>query len=155
MIIKTSHANSPNWKDLQIHSILHKELLPLEEIVHNLWWTWNDEAKALFEKLDPEFWESGDKNPVELLQSLTNERCEEIIEDKELMKDLHIVYDKFNEYMAEKPNNDRPSIAYFSMEYGMTHVLKIYSGGLGVLAGDYLKEASDSNVNMTDRKSDV
>ena len=149
MIIKTSHANSPNWKDLQIHSILHKELLPLEEIVHNLWWTWNDEAKALFEKLDPEFWESGDKNPVELLQSLTNERCEEIIEDKELMKDLHIVYDKFNEYMAEKPNNDRPSIAYFSMEYGMTHVLKIYSGGLGVLAGDYLKEASDSNVNMT------
>ncbi|HZJ80554.1 MAG TPA: DUF3417 domain-containing protein, partial [Dysgonamonadaceae bacterium] len=142
MIIKTSHANSPNWKDLQIHSILHKELLPLEEIVHNLWWTWNDEAKALFEKLDPEFWESGDKNPVELLQSLTNERCEEIIEDKELMKDLHIVYDKFNEYMAEKPNNDRPSIAYFSMEYGMTHVLKIYSGGLGVLAGDYLKEAS-------------
>jgi starch phosphorylase len=149
MIIKTSHANSPNWKDLQIHSILHEELLPLEEIVRNLWWTWNEEAKALFEKLDPVFWESGDKNPVELLQSLTNERCEEIIKDKALMKDLHIVYDKFNEYMAEKPNNDRPSIAYFSMEYGMTHVLKIYSGGLGVLAGDYLKEASDSNVNMT------
>ncbi len=149
MIIKTSHANSPNWKDLQIHSILNEELLPLEEIVRNLWWTWNEEAKALFEKLDPVFWESGDKNPVELLQSLTNERCEEIIKDKELMKDLHIVYDKFNEYMAEKPNDDRPSIAYFSMEYGMTHVLKIYSGGLGVLAGDYLKEASDSNVNMT------
>ena len=149
MIIKTSHANSPNWKDLQIHSILHEELLPLEKIVRNLWWTWNEEAKALFEKLDPVFWESGDKNPVELLQSLTNERCEEIIKDKELMKDLHIVYDKFNEYMAEKPNDDRPSIAYFSMEYGMTHVLKIYSGGLGVLAGDYLKEASDSNVNMT------
>ena len=149
MIIKTSHANSPNWKDLQIHSILHEELLPLEEIVRNLWWTWNEEAKALFEKLDPVFWESGDKNPVELLQSLTNERCEEIIKDKELMKDLHIVYDKFNEYMAEKPNDDRPSIAYFSMEYGMTHVLKIYSGGLGVLAGDYLKEASDSNVKMT------
>ena len=149
MIIKTSHANSPDWKDLHIHSILHKELLPLEEIVRNLWWTWNEEAKALFEKLDPVFWESGDKNPVELLQSLTSERCEEIIKDKELMKDLHIVYDNFNEYMAEKPNNDRPSIAYFSMEYGMTHVLKIYSGGLGVLAGDYLKEASDSNVNMT------
>lgn len=149
MIIKTSHANSPNWKDLQVHSILNEELLPLEKIVRNLWWTWNEEAKALFEKLDPEFWESGDKNPVELLQSLTNERCEEIINDKELMKDLHAVYDKFNEYMAEKPSNGRPSIAYFSMEYGMTHVLKIYSGGLGVLAGDYLKEASDSNVNMT------
>ena len=149
MIIKTSHANSPNWKDLHVHSILHKELLPLEKIVRNLWWTWNEEAKALFEKLDPEFWESGDKNPVELLQNLTNQRCEEIINDKELMKDLHIVYDRFNEYMAEKPNKDRPSIAYFSMEYGMTHVLKIYSGGLGVLAGDYLKEASDSNVDMT------
>ena len=149
MIIKTSHANSPNWKDLQIHSILPEQLLPLEEIVRNLWWTWNEEAKALFEKLDPVFWESGDKNPVELLQSLSKERCEEIINDKTLMSHIQLVYDKFNEYMSEKPTNGRPSIAYFSMEYGMTHVLKIYSGGLGVLAGDYLKEASDSNVNMT------
>ena len=149
MIIKTSHANSPNWKDLQIHSILPEQLLPLEEIVRNLWWTWNEEAKALFEKLDPVFWESGDKNPVELLQSLSKERCEEIINDKTLMSHIQLVYDKFNEYMSESPTNGRPSIAYFSMEYGMTHVLKIYSGGLGVLAGDYLKEASDSNVNMT------
>ncbi len=149
MIIKTSHANSPNWKDLQIHSVLPEQLLPLEKIVRNLWWTWNEEAKALFEKLDPVFWETGDKNPVELLQSLSKERCEEIISDKTLMSHIQLVYDKFNEYMSEKPENNRPSIAYFSMEYGMTHVLKIYSGGLGVLAGDYLKEASDSNVSMT------
>ncbi|NLZ95732.1 MAG: glycosyltransferase family 1 protein [Bacteroidales bacterium] len=149
MIIQTSHANSPDWKDLQVHSILHEQLLPLEEIVHNLWWTWNEEARILFQKLDPVFWDSGDKNPVELLQSLTNERCEEIINDKALMSDLQAVYDKFSKYMSEKPNSDRPSVAYFSMEYGMSHVLKIYSGGLGVLAGDYMKEASDSNVDMT------
>ncbi len=149
MIIKTSHANTPDWKDLHVHSILHEQLLPLEEIVRNLWWTWNEDARALFQKLDPVFWENGDKNPVELLQSLTSERCEEIIKDDELMSDLQVVYDKFNKYMSEKPNSDRPSIAYFSMEYGMTHVLKIYSGGLGVLAGDYLKEASDSNIDMT------
>ena len=149
MIIKTSHANTPEWKDLHVHSILHEKLLPLEEIVRNLWWTWNEEARALFRKLDPVFWDSGDKNPVELLQSLTNERCEEIIKDKSLMSDLEAVYDKFNKYMSEKPNSDRPSIAYFSMEYGMSHVLKIYSGGLGVLAGDYMKEASDSNVDLT------
>ena len=149
MIIKTSYANTPEWKDLHVHSILHEKLLPLEEIVRNLWWTWNEEARALFRGLDPEFWESGDKNPVELLQSLTSERCEEIINDKALMSDLHAVYDKFNKYMSEKPNSDKPSIAYFSMEYGMSHVLKIYSGGLGVLAGDYMKEASDSNVDLT------
>ena len=149
MIIQTSHANTPVWKDLHVHSILHEQLLPLEEIVRNLWWTWNEEARALFKRLDPEFWEAGDKNPVELLQSLTKERCEEIINDKETMDLLKVVYDKFNKYMAEEPNADRPSVAYFSMEYGMSHVLKIYSGGLGVLAGDYLKEASDSNVNMT------
>ncbi len=149
MIIETSHANTPTWKDLQVHSVLPEQLLPLKEIVRNLWWTWNEEAKALFEVMDPAVWEESDKNPVILLQSLTKERGEEIIKDEYLMSRLQIVYSKFNEYMSEKPTNGRPSIAYFSMEYGMTHVLKIYSGGLGVLAGDYLKEASDSNVNMT------
>ena len=149
MIIQTSHANTPTWRDLQIHSVLPEQLIPLQEIVRNLWWTWNEEAKALFEVMDPANWEGTDKNPVVLLQGLTKERGEEIIKDEYLMNRLQNVYEKFNSYMAEESDSDRPSIAYFSMEYGMTHVLKIYSGGLGVLAGDYLKEASDSNVNMT------
>ena len=149
MIIETSHANTPSWKDLQVHSVLPEQLLPLKEIVRNLWWTWNEEAKALFEVMDPANWEGTDKKPVVLLQGLTKERGEEIVKDEYLMSRLQVVYDKFNEYMSEELDHERPSIAYFSMEYGMTHVLKIYSGGLGVLAGDYLKEASDSKVNMT------
>ena len=149
MIIETSHANTPIWKDLQVHSALPEQLLPLQEIVRNLWWTWNEEAKALFEVMDPVSWDEGDKNPVMLLQGLSKERGKEIVKDEYLMSRLQIIYDKYDEYMAEEMDNDRPSIAYFSMEYGMTHVLKIYSGGLGVLAGDYLKEASDSRVNMT------
>ena len=149
MIIKTSYSNSPVWRDLQALSILPDELLPLQEIAHNLWWTWNDEAKALFEVMDPAEWEESDKNPVLLLQNMTVERGKEIVKDKYLMQRLQVVYDKFREYMGQELDESRPSIAYFSMEYGMTHVLKTYSGGLGVLAGDYLKEASDSKVKMT------
>jgi len=149
MIVKTSYSNTPVWRDLQAYSILPDELLPLQDIVHNLWWTWNEEAKALFEVMDPVGWEESDKNPVVMLQNLTSERGEEIIKDKYLMQRMQVVYDKFTEYMSVELDSSRPTVAYFSMEYGMTHVLKIYSGGLGVLAGDYLKEASDSRVNMT------
>ncbi len=149
MNIKTSYSNTPVWRDLQAHSILPEELLPLQEIVRNLWWTWNEEAKALFEVMDPAGWEESDKNPVLMLQSISIERGQEIVKDEYLMNRLQDVYNKFDDYMNEKLDENRPSVAYFSMEYGMTHVLKIYSGGLGVLAGDYLKEASDSKVRMT------
>ena len=149
MIIKTSYSNTPVWRDLQALSILPEQLLPLQEIVRNLWWTWNEEAKALFEVMDPVGWEESDKNPVQMLQSISVERGEEIVKDQYLMNRLQDVYNKFDEYMSEQLDENRPSVAYFSMEYGMTHVLKIYSGGLGVLAGDYLKEASDSKVRMT------
>ena len=149
MIIKTSNSNTPVWRDLQAHSIIPEKLLPLQDIVRNLWWTWNEEAKALFEVMDPVGWEESDKNPVVLIQNLSLERGAEIVKDEYLMRRLEVVYEKYNEYMSEKLDHNRPSIAYFSMEYGMTHTLKIYSGGLGVLAGDYLKEASDSHINMT------
>lgn len=149
MFIETSHTNSPNWKEVQVLSVLPEELKPLKKIVRNLWWTWNEEAKALFEVMDPASWEDSNKNPVVLLQNLTKKRGEEIVKDEYLMSRLKIVYDNFDKYMAQKPDESRPSVAYFSMEYGMTHVLKTYSGGLGVLAGDYLKEASDSNIRMT------
>ena len=149
MIIKTSNSNTPVWRDLQAHSILPDQLIPLQEIVRNLWWTWNEEAKALFEVMDPAGWEESDKNPVLMLQSISVDRGQEIVKDEYLMNRLNDVYEKFNTYMSEQLDESRPSVAYFSMEYGMTHVLKTYSGGLGVLAGDYLKEASDSKVRMT------
>ncbi len=84
-----------------------------------------------------------------MLQNLQSDITENVVKNAELMDRIHRVYDKFKQYMEVQHNTERPSVAYFSMEYGLTHVLKIYSGGLGILAGDYLKEASDSNVDMT------
>lgn len=148
MIIKSSYSNTPIWRDIHVHSVLPAELQPLEEIVHNLWWVWNEDARALFESLDPKEWEKSEKNPVILLQNLQSERTEEIVKDEEMMARIHQVRESFQQYMEVPYDTERPSIAYFSMEYGLSHVLKIYSGGLGVLAGDYLKEASDSKVDM-------
>ena len=149
MIIKSSYSNNPVWRDINVHAVLPTELQPLEEISHNLWWVWNEEVKAILEKLDPDEWEQGEKNPVVMLQNLKSDVRDNIIKDPELMTRIQNVYEKFKSYMSEPYDKDRPSIAYFSMEYGLSHVLKIYSGGLGVLAGDYLKEASDSRVDMT------
>ena len=149
MIIKSSYSNNPVWRDINVHAVLPTELQPLEEISHNLWWVWNEEVKAILEKLDPEEWEQGEKNPVMMLQNLKSDVREKVIKNPELMTRIQKVYEKFNDYMSEPYDKERPSIAYFSMEYGLSHVLKIYSGGLGVLAGDYLKEASDSRVDMT------
>ena len=86
--------------------------------------------------------------PVLLLERLNYDRKEAIVKDKELMRKVHNVYKQFLEYMDEEVNKSRPSVAYFCMEFGLNQVLKIYSGGLGMLAGDYLKEASDSNVDL-------
>lgn len=149
MIIQSSHSNTPIWRDVHVHAELPDRLRPLEEIVHNLWWVWNEEAKAIFERLDPQEWEKGEKNPVALLQNLRSEVTENVLKNEELMGRIQRVYAQFKDYMSVPHNSERPSVAYFSMEYGLSHVLKIYSGGLGVLAGDYLKEASDSNVDMT------
>ena len=83
-----------------------------------------------------------------LLERLSFARKEEILKDKALMKRVKNVYDSFRKYIDVKPDSKRPSVAYFCMEYGIHSALKIYSGGLGMLAGDYVKEASDSNVDM-------
>lgn len=149
MIIQSSHSNTPIWKDIHVHAELPEELRPLEEIAHNLWWVWNEEAKAIFEILDPQEWEESGKNPVLLLQNLHSEAIEQILNNNELLERIQRLYGQFKDYMSIPRNSERPSVAYFSMEYGLSHVLKIYSGGLGILAGDYLKEASDSNVKMT------
>ncbi|MBP6176442.1 MAG: alpha-glucan family phosphorylase [Fermentimonas sp.] len=149
MIIKSNYSNSPVWRDIHVHAVLPPELQPLEEISHNLWWVWNEEVKAILETLDTEEWEKSGKNPVVMLQNLRSDITERLVNDKPLVERIQRVYAQFKEYMNVPYNTERPSIAYFSMEYGLSHVLKIYSGGLGVLAGDYLKEASDSRVDMT------
>ena len=148
MKIKADYANAPQWKELTVKSSLPEQLKCLDEIAHNMWWVWNYEARDLFRDLDPELYHEVKHNPVMLLERLTYARKEEIIKDKALMKRIKKVYEMFCEYMDVEPNADRPSVAYFCMEYGIHSALKIYSGGLGMLAGDYVKEASDSNVDM-------
>ena len=141
MKVQVSNTNTPNWRDITVKC--------LEILAKNLWWSWNNEAINLFKSIDKDLWKSVHENPVLFLQRIGYEKLEEITKDKQIMRNIQDVYDKFEKYLQVEKRKDVPSISYFSMEYGLSHVLKIYSGGLGILAGDYLKEASDSNIDMT------
>ena len=148
MKIKASNANQPSWKPVNVKSNIPQELSKLEELAHNMWWAWNHSARSLFTSLDPKLFEECGNNPVLLLERLSFERLEQLTKDKAVLKKMNDVYSEFRTYMDVEPDHKRASVAYFCMEYGLNQVLKIYSGGLGILAGDYLKEASDSNVDM-------
>ena len=148
MKIKADYANAPQWKEVNVKSTLPSELKCLDELAHNMWWAWNYEARNMWKSLDSDLYEEVGHNPVMLLDRLSYERKEAIVKDKAIMESVKQVYKKFRDYMDVEPDATRPSVAYFCMEYGINQVVKIYSGGLGMLAGDYMKEASDSNVNM-------
>lgn len=148
MKIKADYANAPQWKEVNVKSTLPSELKCLDELAHNMWWAWNYEARNMWKSLDSDLYEEVGHNPVMLLDRLSYERKEAIVKDKAIMQSVKQVYKKFRDYMDVEPDATRPSVAYFCMEYGINQVVKIYSGGLGMLAGDYMKEASDSNVNM-------
>jgi phosphorylase/glycogen(starch) synthase len=145
LVPKTSAV--PGWKKLVVKSRLPERIKGLQELTHNLWWSWNYELVELFETIDPELWEEVGKNPVQLINKVSFDRLSELASDDQFVKKLDAIYKKFRNYM-EKSFTQEPKIAYFSMEYGLSNVLKIYSGGLGILAGDYLKEASDRGVQM-------
>ena len=149
MKVQVSNTNTPNWRDITVKSQVPTDLKCLEILAKNLWWSWNNEAINLFKSIDKDLWKSVHENPVLFLQRIGYEKLEEITKDKQIMRNIQDVYDKFEKYLQVEKRKDVPSISYFSMEYGLSHVLKIYSGGLGILAGDYLKEASDSNIDMT------
>ena len=148
MKVKTNYANAPVWREVNVKSRIPEPLKMLGKMARNIWWAWNDEATEMFRELDPELWQVVGQNPVALLERLSYEKLEALSADSNVLKKINDIYSKFEAYMNEKPDSSRPSVAYSCMEYGLTHVLKIYSGGLGILAGDYLKEASDSNVDM-------
>ena len=139
--IQVSNVNQPNWLEVTVRANLPKNLKKLEELAYNLWWVWNSDAKNIFRYIDMEKWHEAESNPIRLLNIISYERMEELSEDKEFMAQLDKTYADFRAYMDAPKSTKKPSIAYFSMEYGLSHVLKIYSGGLGILAGDYLKEA--------------
>ncbi len=149
MKIKVNNTNTPTWRNIIVKSELPDKLKKLDELSKNLWWVWNSEGKTLFHDLDRDLWRSTGENPVLMLQKMSSERFDEIVNDKVMLARIDSVYDNFKKYMAVPMRTDLPSVSYFSMEYGLCSALKIYSGGLGILAGDYIKEASDRCVNMT------
>ena len=149
MKLQVSNTNAPAWRTITVSAEIPKELKPLEEMSKNLWWVWNSAGKHLFRDIDHDLWRQVGENPVMLLQQLSYERYQEILSDAAMMQRIKDVYAMFKDYMKQPMDKKLPSVAYFSMEYGLCNCLKIYSGGLGVLAGDYIKQASDSRIDMT------
>ena len=149
MKIQFSNSNEPQWRNITVKSELPGKLNKLNELSRNLWWAWNVEGKTLFHDLDRDTWRATSENPVKLLQRLSNEKIADLQNDAAMMARIDSTYELYKEYMKKPLRNDIPSVAYFCMEYGLCNALKIYSGGLGILAGDYVKEASDRCVNMT------
>jgi len=131
------------------------QLARLNELAYNLWWSWSHEAVDLFSRLDPELWEQSNFNPIKLLGSIKQETLFERINDDGFLSQMKRVLEQFDTYMSRKTWFDKnfadcldKKIAYFSMEFGITDCLPIYSGGLGILAGDHLKSASDLGLPL-------
>ena len=148
LAVLKSHEKEPEWRKVFIKTYIPKNLLPLMDIAKNLWWSWNLEAQTLFESINKAGWEKMGHNPIALINSLSYDELIALEKDNAFIKRLNSVHEAFKSYMALKAQKD-DTIAYFSMEFGLHDSLKIFSGGLGVLAGDYLKEASDSEKNIT------
>lgn len=149
MNIKVNNVNEANWREISVKSNFPENLKKLEEMAYNLWWVWDSEAKNLFRHINHDAWIESNSNPVLMLNLLNYDQLVSLSNDKDFLAKVDSIYNRFSDYMNQPMDPEKTSIAYFSMEYGLSHVLKIYSGGLGVLAGDYIKEASDSRVDMT------
>jgi len=130
-------------------------LQPLLDIARNLWWTWHPEAIALFVRLDPEQWHRHGHNPVKLLGHVSQERLEQAARDESYLHEIYRVYSQLDQHVSSHgwyanahPESRDAKIAYFSAEFGLTECFQIYSGGLGLLAGEHLKSASELGVPL-------
>ncbi len=157
---------APFRSQLPDHFSLPRRIARLGELAYNLWWTWQPEAIRLFGRLDYDLWERLGHNPIRLLQEIGRPRLNQASKDKEYLAVYNRVFAEFDAYMAAAdlpkersaarapwsarthPELDNRPIAYFSMEFGLHETLPIYSGGLGVLAGDHLKESSDLGLPL-------
>jgi len=140
-------ATSLVWHRAFFTPVLPEPLQPLRALAYNLWWTWHPEAQALFAQIAPTAWETH-QNPVWLLNHLPSSTWEALSQDSTFLAHLQEVYQRFQTYLQAPPQADRPTVAYLCMEFGLARCLPFYAGGLGVLAGDYLKEASDAGYPM-------
>lgn len=134
---------------------LPEKLEPLIEISKNLYWSWNKDAIELFRRLDLKLWDSTHHNPVLLLGKISQDRLKEVVKDdgfiahmNRVLLDLRGYIGEVNWYQKNYKADDQPFVAYFSAEFGLTECLQIYSGGLGILAGDHMKSASDLGIPL-------
>jgi starch phosphorylase len=143
-------------KTFHVRPSLPERLKALEELAYNLRWSWDHDSISLFRRLDRTLWEASGENPVRILGSIAQERLEELAQDDAFLAQLDSVAAGLRDYMAssrtwyqkEHGRPSRPLVAYFSLEFGLTESLPIYSGGLGFLAGDHLKSASELGVPL-------
>lgn len=145
---KTVSRNKPLWKKVYVQTDIPDALKALQKIANNLWWVWNKKATDLFKMIDEKLWIESHCNPVAMLELLSYEQFKELEKNANFLTALQNVSTEFEAYMDKAKEKSKRQVAYFSMEYGLHDSIKIFSGGLGVLAGDYLKEASDSNANI-------
>jgi starch phosphorylase len=146
----------PTFQTYHVTPTLPAALEPLREMSFNLWWTWEPSARRLFRHLDPELWNRTNHNPVRMLQLSRQSRLEEVSQDKAFLRELKEVHDAFHNYLARKDTYGKTGagsaiknpVAYFSAEFGFHESIPNYSGGLGILAGDHCKSASDLDLNF-------
>ncbi len=145
----------PSLRQFTVSPKLPAALARLQDLVNNLYWAWAPETQELFVRIDPDLWEKVHGNPVELLGLVSQARLEELAHDEAFVFRLERAAHSLDEYMARRgwfaqtfPDKSDATIAYFSMEYGLHESIPIYSGGLGVLAGDHLKTASDLGLPL-------
>ena len=134
---------------IEIYPIVPTALARLPELANNLFFSWHRPTRALFEDLDPELWKQAGGNPRLLLRCLDQEHLDRAADDTEYLQRYQDVLASFDAYLAgPAPRDDEPLIAYFCAEYGFHESFPIYSGGLGILAGDHCKAASDERLNF-------
>ena len=146
----------PTFQTYNVTPILPATLEPLREMSFNLWWTWEPAARRLFRHLDIELWNRTNHNPVRMLQLSRQSRLEELSQDKTFLRELKQVFEEFEKYLGRHDTYGKTGpgsaiknpVAYFSAEFGFHESIPNYSGGLGILASDHCKSASDLDLNF-------
>lgn len=158
--LSDKRATQPRLSSFDVVATIPKELSGLQRLAHNYWWCWDGEATALFAELDPENWTACRHNPVALLQTTDAEILAAKAADAAYLERVAQALARFEDYVGGEPGRKWPAgdggqvisaehpVAYFSAEFGLHESLPIYSGGLGVLAGDHLKSASDLGLPL-------
>ena len=146
--IVVNWGDEAEWHKVFVRPVMPRNLEGLQRLAQNLWWSWNGNAIALFESIDAALFERCQRDPNKMLAMLSAQKIDELSANHAFINRLSNVINQFDNYINRPHVAEDYCVAYFSMEFGIHDSLKIYSGGLGMLAGDYLKQASDSNKNM-------